>query len=201
MTARSASLTSDSTSTSLLERVKARDPEAWRRLVKIYGSLVFFWCRQSGLSVPDAADVLQEVFSAVAIHVADFRREGAGDTFRGWLWTITQNKIRDHARRRRHRPEAQGGTTAQQELEEIPDAASDSYEPSPIGSCAIMHQALESIRGEFEDRTWQAFWRMAVDGRPAAEIGAELGMASRAVRQAKYRVLCRLRQELEGLLE
>jgi DNA-directed RNA polymerase specialized sigma24 family protein len=33
----------------------------------------------------------------------------------------------------------------------------------------------------------------------AAEVGVELGMAKGAVRQAKYRVLRRLREELDGL--
>lgn len=198
----SGSMSVESTSTSLLERVKNRDPEAWRRLIKAYGPLVFFWCRQSELDVQDASDALQDVFTAVATHVAGFHRQSSGDSFHGWLWTITQNKIRDMARRRRNRPQAQGGTTAQGQLEEIPAPASDSSESAElIGSCAVMHQALELIRGEFEQRTWQAFWQMAVDGRSAAEIGAELGMASRAVRQAKYRVLRRLRQELEGLIQ
>lgn len=196
------SLTIGSTSTSLLERAKARDPEAWRRLVRIYGPHVFFWCRQSGLSVQDAADVVQEVFTAVATHLAKFHRRGPGDSFRGWLRTITQNKIRDQARRGQHRPQAQGGTTAQKRLEDIPAPASDSGEPAElIGSSAIMHQALELIRDEFEDRTWQAFWQMAIEGRSASELGAELGMERRAVRQAKYRVLRRLRQELVGLIE
>jgi RNA polymerase sigma-70 factor (ECF subfamily) len=49
---------------------------------------------------------------------------------------------------------------------------------------------------EFEERTWQAFWRTAVDGRSAADVGAELGMTPGAVRVAKSRVLHRLREEL-----
>ena len=36
--------------------------------------------------------------------------------------------------------------------------------------------------------------------RPSAEIAAELGLSTAAVRQAKYRVLRRLRTEVEGLL-
>ncbi len=37
--------TSSSTSTSLLRRVKARDPDAWQRLVNLYGPLVYRWAR------------------------------------------------------------------------------------------------------------------------------------------------------------
>src|SRR2546425_622239 len=95
----SSSAAPQSTSSSLLERVKARDADGWRRLVRLYSPMVFDWCRQRGLQSEDAADVLQEVFQAVFQHVADFRRDRPGDSFRGWLWTITQNKLHDHFRR------------------------------------------------------------------------------------------------------
>jgi RNA polymerase sigma-70 factor (ECF subfamily) len=52
------------------------------------------------------------------------------------------------------------------------------------------------IRGEFSERTWQAFWRTAVEGRAAKDVGAELAMSPGAVRVAKSRVLHRLREEL-----
>ena len=99
-----------STSTSLLDRVKAGEAEAWERLADLYGPLVYGWCRQSGLQAEDAADVGQEVFGAVLARVERFRRDRPGDSFRGWLWTITRNKIRDHFRRRSGKAQAQGGT-------------------------------------------------------------------------------------------
>jgi RNA polymerase sigma-70 factor (ECF subfamily) len=55
------------------------------------------------------------------------------------------------------------------------------------------------VKGDFSDDTWQAFWRLAVEGQSAPSIAAELGLSPSAVRQAKYRVLCRLREELAGL--
>ena len=72
-----------SVSSTLLERVKARRPEAWERLVDLYAPVVYRWCRQSGVRREDAADVVQEVFSSVATHVVDFRRERPGDSFTG----------------------------------------------------------------------------------------------------------------------
>jgi RNA polymerase sigma-70 factor (ECF subfamily) len=56
------------------------------------------------------------------------------------------------------------------------------------------------IRSEFEERTWRAFWGVAVDDRPAAEVAAELGMSPGAVYIAKSRVLRRLREEFRDLL-
>jgi RNA polymerase sigma-70 factor (ECF subfamily) len=57
------------------------------------------------------------------------------------------------------------------------------------------------VRGEIEPRTWEAFWRTAVDGRPPAHLAAELGMTAAAIRQAKSRVLRRLKREVGDLLD
>ena len=58
--------------------------------------------------------------------------------------------------------------------------------------------ACEQVRHQVTDRTWQAFWRLAVENHATAEISADLGLSQGAVRQAKYRVLCRLREEMGG---
>jgi RNA polymerase sigma-70 factor (ECF subfamily) len=95
---------------------------------------------------------------------------------------------------------AQGGTSAQAELVQVPERPSDEAEGTPLGTW-LEQRALDTIRAEFEDRTWAAFWQATVDGLTAAEIAADLGMSKEAVRQAKYRVLRRLRVELDGLLD
>ena len=77
---------------------------AWDRLSLLYAPLVFHWCRRRGLREADAADIVQDVFQAVATHLQPFRKQEPADTFRGWLRTITENKIHDHFRRRRTRP-------------------------------------------------------------------------------------------------
>jgi RNA polymerase sigma-70 factor (ECF subfamily) len=188
----------DSTSTSLLQRVKSHDPEAWRRLVDLYGPVVYRWCRQWGVVAEDAADVFQEVFSAVAAHVADFRRDQPGDSFHGWLWTITRNKVRDLFRRRQGRPEAQGGTDSQVRLSQIPDDASASLLANPRSDdrIGLAQRALTLIRAEIADRTWEAFWRLTVEGEPGAAVAEDLEMSIQAVYQAKCRVLKQVRLQL-----
>ena len=182
--------------TSLLLRLKGGDPEAWRRLTSLFGPEVYRWCRKAGLQAEDAADVGQEVFQAVALHVESFQRERPGDTFRGWLWTIAQNKLRDHWRRRRDRPDAEGGTDAQQRLAEWPEEDSSTSCKSPPLGAAVARRAVEVIRAEFEDRTWQAFWRVSIEGHAAAEVARELGVSLNAVYIARSRVLKRLRDEI-----
>jgi RNA polymerase sigma-70 factor (ECF subfamily) len=184
------------TSTTLLQRLRAREPEAWERLCRLYGPLVYRWCRSWGLQDPDAADVVQEVFRSVAVSLDHFQKEAPTDSFQGWLWGITRNKLRDHFRSQETNPAAAGGSDAQRQLLQVPEALPSSAANSPQADAMLVQRALALIRVEFEERTWRAFWRSAVDGQAANDIARELGMTARAVRQAKYRVLRRLRQEL-----
>jgi RNA polymerase sigma-70 factor (ECF subfamily) len=190
---------STSTHRSLLQQARGRDPAAWERMVALYGPLVLGWCRGWGLGEEDAADVFQEVFQAVAAHLAGFRRDRAGDTFRGWLRTITRNKVTDLYRRREREPSGVGGSEARDRLARVPGAIPPDEENGDAAEAVLLHRVLAMIRGEFEPRTWEAFWQTAVEGRAAADVAAELGMTPGAVRVAKSRVLHRLRTDLGDL--
>ncbi len=193
-----------SISPTLLLRIKANDSDAWRRLVRTYGPLVYRWCVRAGLREDDAADVGQEVFRAVAEGIDQFRRERAGDTFVGWLRTITRYKIADHHRRQAVRPDAIGGTDFQIVLSQLPDSLDEEDDGEPRSSqqinAMLYHRALQIIRNEFEDSSWKAFWGTAVDGRPTRDVAADLRMTPVAVRKAKSRVLRRLRDEFDDEL-
>jgi RNA polymerase sigma-70 factor (ECF subfamily) len=191
-----------SVSASLLCRLRSQDEQAWQRLVLLYGPTVLGWCRRAGLSPEDAEDVHQEVFRAVVRGIGDFRRDRPGDSFRGWLWTVTRRKVIDHQRQRAQGVVAAGGSTVQQRLAQVPEPDD---QPEPEGRLsaeadALCRRALELIRGNFAESTWRAFWAVAVDGRPAADVAAALGLSVGAVYIARSRVLARLRAEFAELL-
>jgi RNA polymerase sigma-70 factor (ECF subfamily) len=190
--------------TSLLVRVRALEPDAWRRLVRIYGPVVYRWCIGAGVRGEDAADVGQEVFRAVADGIANFRRERPADTFVGWLRTITRHKIADLRRRQATDPEAVGGTDFQLRISQLPDThdpLDDEPDAQQVHSL-LFHRALEILQSEFEPRTWQAFWATAIENRPTEDVARDLDMTTLAVRKAKSRVLRRLRNEFnEGMDE
>jgi RNA polymerase sigma-70 factor (ECF subfamily) len=161
----------------------------------------------------DIVDVLQEVFSAVAAHLSRFRKDRPGDTFRGWLMTIARHKTLDYFQRKNREPAAIGGTEASMRLQDIRDPSLDNVAsepdlPSPLLDSKddlvfgdVLLRALESIRPEFHERTWQAFWKVVIDGRSAADVAADLAMKPGTVRVSKSRVLLRLRRELGDIGE
>lgn len=186
-----------STSLSLLSEARHDDPAAWARLVNLYGPLVACWCRRWGVAGQDVVDIVQEVFAAVARSLDRFHKDRPSDTFRGWLSTITRNKVRDYYRRRADQTAAVGGTEASLRLAQIQDPEEDAEDDT--GFSELLSRVLEAIRGDFHDQTWRAFWNIVVEGRTASDVAAELGMQPGAVRVAKSRVLSRLRSELGDL--
>lgn len=190
------------TSPSLLVRVRQHEVRAWERLVELYSPLVQRWGMRGGLRDADLADLGQEVFLVVHQRIESFRREGERDSFRGWLYGITRHKVADQQRRRARRPVAEGGTDAQRRLEQepasqLPDELTDAEHAND--EALVVRRALELVRSEFQEPTWRACFEIAVQGRAASDVAADLGMSVGAVYVAKSRVLKRLREELADL--
>lgn len=190
----------DATRLSLISRARRRDADAWRELVALYGPLIGHWCRRFGLDPHQTADCAQDVFQAVASALEGFEHRRRDATFRGWLWVIARNKIRDHVRRVARQTSAAGGSSAMRRLHAI--AAPEVPEDDPTDRAVwngVIRRALAQVRSEFEPRSWQAFWRSAVDEIPTAVVAEELGVTAAAVRQSRSRILRRLRQQLGDL--
>ena len=181
------------TSASLLQRLRQPgEQEAWDRFVKLYTPLLYHWARRAGLHEPDAADLVQDVFVALLRKLPEFTYDPQR-SFRSWLRTVTLNHWRNRCRQRV--PAETAG------LDEV--AAPDGLEAFEEAEYRrhLVGRALELMQTDFQPTTWKAFWEFVVNGRSAAEVAAELGLAEGAVRAAKFRVLGRLRQELDGLLD
>ena len=172
--------------------------------MRLYGPVIYRWCRRSGLAAEDAADVVQEVLAATVAHLPGFRRDRPGDSFSGWLAAVTRSKVREHYRRREGRAEARGGSEAQQRMAQFPQPAEPSderIEPDAQAAAYLSQRALEMIRAEFEVRTWDAFWRVSVGRESPAHVAADLEVSVAAVYKAKSRALARFRQLLAELPE
>lgn len=190
------------TSLSLLGRAKANDEDAWSQVVHLYGPLVQKWCRRTGLSDEDTADVFQETFKTVSRHIADFVPGRSVASFRSWLKTIVRTRTIDHYRKAKRHLDAMGGTAAQAMISEVPDPLADeSEEEAQADDALVVHRAMEMIREEFDPRNWGAFEQVALKGRSASEVAQELGVAPQTIRQANYRIRRRLRLILEDLVE
>lgn len=182
--------TSLSTSVSLIDRARSQEAEAWTILTRLYGPLIYSWARRSGLSAEDAGDILQNVLMAVWKGLPNFIADQADCSFRGWLRIITRNAVREWARRGANR-------IAANSLEVDWPAPQIDEEVGEDGLfCGLTQQALQLARESADERTWNAFWKCTMEDMAVVDVAQLLGMSPAAVRQAKYRVLCRLRELL-----
>lgn len=191
------------TSQSLLECLRAApDSAAWGRFVDIYGPLIYRWLRQFGLQDHDARDVGQEVLIAVAREMPTFQYEPGKGAFRGWLRVTMLNRLRGFWRDRKTKPAGWGYGDVEHELEELADLDSDASRCwDDEHDRYVLTRLLEMLKVEFESTTWQAFWRVAVDGEKVAIVASALGISANAVYLAKSHVLRRLREESDGFLD
>jgi RNA polymerase sigma-70 factor (ECF subfamily) len=190
---------SPETSHSLLDRARDRsDAVSWRKLVDLYAPLVRSWVRPNVRQAADADDVVQEVLAQLVGELQGFSHNGRAGAFRVWLRGITVNRLRVYWR---SRAPACGG--------DIVERLSQLEDPMSLLSCSwdaahdrhVAETILDSIRLEFSTPSWLAFEATVRDNRPTAEVAAELGLTANAVLIAKSRILKRLRQKAEGLID
>jgi RNA polymerase sigma-70 factor (ECF subfamily) len=143
-------------------------------------------------------DVTQEVFAGVAAGLDSFRKDRPGATFRGWIRGIARHKVQDYFRKTPGR--AEGGTEVLIRLREVPEEIDDPDRSETDEVAGLYRRALDMVRCQFEERTWLAFWKVAMENRGPAEVAAELGMTVNTVRQSKSRILRRIKEELGELI-
>jgi RNA polymerase sigma-70 factor (ECF subfamily) len=184
----------DSTPAGLLERLRQPgSTDAWPRFVALYTPLLRCWARRLGVRNSDAEDLIQEVFTVVLQKLSTFRQHEE-HTFRQWLRTVTRNKWIDLRRCNKMPPQASEST-----LEEVPARAEDFWKVDYQRH--LVKRALDLMRADFHATTWRACWEVVALHRPAAEVADELGITVGAVHAARSRVLARLREELDQLME
>jgi len=164
---------------------------AWERFVKLYSPLFDHWFRRDRVPEGEWPDLRQDVFLAVDTGLPKYRHVPGTGCFRGWLRVIARNKWVDLARKKFPTPDS--------------PLLADLPAPTPGEASADLHvlyrRALDLIRTDFTAETWQAFWRVTVEGEAAADVAAALKMSLNALYLAKGRVLRRLRDEFADYLD
>jgi RNA polymerase sigma-70 factor (ECF subfamily) len=191
------------TRASLLIRLRDRtDQSAWNEFVAVYGPVIYRFARNRGLQDADAADMMQDVLRSVTGAIDRLDYDPRQGRFRGWLFTITRNRVMTLLASRQGKARGTGNSDVNSLLAAQPD-----QHGGPDADWELEYrrsqtaQAMEQVRSEFSDKVWNAFWATAVDARPADEAGRELGMSTGAVYVAKSRVLARLREVVQRRLE
>jgi RNA polymerase sigma-70 factor (ECF subfamily) len=187
-----------STRITLLTRLRsADDAEAWRMFVDLYLPLVYRYCRKRGLQDADARDVTQQVLASVHRAIDKFEYDPQRGRFRSWLGTIAQHEIGRYMARDR-RPGKGGGDglgnqLAEQSAGQVESAWLEEF------NAHIFAAAIDRVKPEFDELTWRAFDLTWLGNGKPRDVAAQLNKATAWIYKARFKVLHRLRSEIEFL--
>ncbi|WP_442505048.1 RNA polymerase sigma factor [Novipirellula sp. SH528] len=187
------------TSPSLLAGLASRDDEIWVRFVQIYGPLIDEWIGRAKVNPSAVDDIAQDILLAIATSFDNYHHDAKqSGSLRRWIWGIAKNKIADWQRKDAQQVKAGRGLSCFRLINQLPNVP---FEDSDPGSqhktrMQLAARALAILQTDFEPLTWQAFWRSVIDGEKTSEIAQSLNMTAVAIRQSRFRVLRRLREEL-----
>jgi RNA polymerase sigma factor (sigma-70 family) len=188
------------TRASLLMRIRdAGDAESWRIFVTIYAPLVYRFACRRGLQDADAADLSQDVMEKVTRAIRSFEYQPAKGRFRDWLLTITRRQVAQFHESRARCPEQLCGSEELEQIGEGKDRPDADWNED--FNAQVLQIALDRTRPHFEPMTWRAFESVWLENRSAAETADALSLHIELVYYAKSRVLKRLREEVQGIVE
>jgi len=185
------------TSASLLAALSDPDNRTvWNQYVGRYRPLLVRYGRRLGLGADEAEDVAQQTLLTFSTSYRAGRYELGKGRLRSWLFGIARNELLQFRRRGRRdvqAPESRGGDglfdqiAAREDLEAVWE---QEWRKAVLGAC------LEQVRREVQPQSYEAFDLFALQGRPAVEVAARLGVTPNAVFLAKRRILHRVRELL-----
>jgi RNA polymerase sigma factor (sigma-70 family) len=184
------------TRVTLLARLEnPQDKEAWDEFVALYGPSIFHFARRRLPQEEDAADIMQEVLSAVLLG----HYERPKGRFQKWLLTILLNKIRNFhaARARRAQVLGEAGLAMRQEEE----SARDEEEWETERRRHLFHAAANCVRKRANTAHWNVFVRTALDNQTGQQVARALNLSVTNVYAIKSRILKEIKEEIDRLEE
>ncbi|MBI4657797.1 MAG: sigma-70 family RNA polymerase sigma factor [Verrucomicrobia bacterium] len=191
---------------SLLTRLKDwDDQESWKNFFNTYWKLIYGVAVKSGLSDPEAQDVVQETVVSVAKKMHEFEYDPAAGSFKSWLLLITRRRITDHLRKQYRQVEVQQPrpkeTTGTSTVERIADPALPVLDRIWDEEWAknLMDAAIQRVKRQVKAKQWQIFDFYVLKKWPVTKVTKALGVSMAQVYLAKHRVARLIKQELESL--
>lgn len=184
-------MASDETRASLLLRLQAKDPGAWRELEAVYRPILIAYLRKQGLSESESADGVQDTFGKLLGRIESY--DLPKSDIRKWLFKLAQETLTDHARRRAADRGAVEGWVARMLSTDPGDQLRMEAEWSAIHQKQILEHAIARVKARLTQRQWACFEQRFLRQRAINETASELGLTPNAVYVAAARVLKQIR--------
>lgn len=190
------------TSKSLLEKAKA-DPksDAWFELISIYEPLIAGWIVRAGVEQSEVDDISQEVFQTLSRELEAFEHNGRTGAFRNWLKITTVNRCRRYWDSKKRRSELSGTIDGPDVLNQLADPNSElSKTWDNEHDHYVIDRILKMVEREFDRMSFEVFVRNVLKAESPELLAREYEIPVGQVYKIKFRVMKRLRQEADELV-
>lgn len=178
----------DNTQLTLLERLRQRsDDEAWDRFDRTYRESIERFLRGRGLDSHEAADVCQDVMLVVHKHLPTFEHNGRVGAFRKWLRKVAVTSLAQSRRKTKSRENQIRLTYIEEQLQDEESELSQAWNQEHRR--AVVETLIGLLAKRVNAQWLTIFRRTFLDGVPAGDVAAELGVTKNAVLVAKSKTL------------
>ena len=174
---------------------------AWSTLVLLFTPLVYNWLRRWGLTPNEAQQVGQQVLIALHRQIKTYDSRQSKETFRTWLVNLTWNEFQEH-----NSPEMKESVNG---FSDAKSAELTETKRWPDQNEDIVAQEMDRLRASalsvakktFPQKDWDAFQQLAMENLSVTKVAENLGCPANEVFVARSKVMRKLRQEFDGLIE
>lgn len=177
------------TRTSLLEKLSDGDSVAWEEAHRLYGPMIFKWCRDRHLQDSDAQDLSQKVLLKLFRRMSEFRYDPA-KSFRAYLKTLVHYAWCDLVEDWKKNPRGNGQQIDEAAGKDLVEQLERHYD---------LDLAMTRVRTLVESKTWEAFQLTAIEGLSGVEVAQRMGLSVASVYKARSRVQILLKEALSDL--
>jgi len=160
-----------------------QDPQMFGELYSLYAQPVFRYLYSRMGNLPEAEDATAQTFLAALERFPKYRHDGY---FASWLFSIARNKAMDYFRKRRK-------LTSLDEAEFIPDDANLLQQVIKTERIASLSKLIRALSEDEQELIRLRY----VAELSFAEIGHLLNQKEDTVKKTLYRLLARLKVQLE----
>jgi RNA polymerase sigma-70 factor (ECF subfamily) len=191
---------------SLLSRLKDwDDQDSWRQFFDTYWQLIYNTGLKAGLTHVEAEEVVQEVVIAVAKKMGEFKTDPAAGSFKAWLLTLTQWRIKDQFRKRAREPDLRADSPPDPArtatIERVPDPAVGQLEAEwdTEWQKHLVQTALARVKKQVRPEMFQVFDFMVNKQWSPLTVARRLQINLARVYYARCKVAAMLKREIKRL--
>ena len=165
-------------------RLQAGGDEAdWEEFKRFYWGLITSWARMFGCSDSVAEDIFQNTVLSLLRNLSKFRHTGDPGSFRKWLKTIVQCRVRDYIRwemKHAERPDNDSDPDrwkldSPHSKEQVSPDSEREAAMDRIWLNHILDSALDAARKRVKPEKYESFRRYVIYEEPVDKVSADMG--------------------------